>query len=264
MLRMFSQHWSKSSHQPTTKNTAHFSSSSIKLPKDFNLLTAQTTYQAVTHLAAIKGKKSEEIKTKYPQLLEHFFHGKIAYTLQYKSPEEVIKNGGLLSRKDLWVSNTRSGYNDGCICFSLLPEVTAIFSRGSIHSSSTKKTSKPYIYAFPLTGNFFIPGSQWREIISPGAFPLTRFWMCRELLDIDHQNKIHLGPIQGHIGKMDIIHGERLEAYLQNKLVKPNEIDFGEDFPLEFDINDTDESAKFQKAVKEHYDAIANQPTPRP
>jgi hypothetical protein len=191
------------------------------------------------------------MEQKYPHVLEQVFHGKMVYTLQSMPPEELIKSGGIKSTNELWLSNTHSGDNKGSICFSVLPEITTIFSKN--YTNTARK--KLYMYAFPLFGNFLIPGGMWRQIISPGAFPLPSFWLCREFIGVDHQHKVMLGPLHVYNERVNYIPGEKCSNYIENNLIAPIEKTLGGDSPLEFEIKDTAYSAAFQMVVKNHYSA---------
>jgi hypothetical protein len=185
----------------------------------------------------------------YPDMLVRNFKDQVVYTLQSRTPEQILEEGGLTNSNSLWLSNTGSGDNKGSICFSLLPEVTTIFS--NLHLNSTKL----YLYAFSLTGDFLLPGGRWRQIIAPSAFPIPHWWAARKLLNIDPESrKINLGPLWVSDDKnLDLIKGERFKEYCDNNLIKPEEFDVGEDFPLEFKIEDTLGSKQFQEEVQAHY-----------
>lgn len=228
-----------------------FGSQKFILPSTAILLKQRPDYNNVNNLAQIKERKLLEMKQKYPHILEQTFNGKMVYTLQSRSPEELIRNGGFKNRNELWLSNTRSGNNKGCICFSLLPEVTTIFSK----NYTNMPRNKLYLYAFPLFGNFLIPGGRWRQIISPGAFPLPSFWMCREFIGIDYQHKVMLGLLHVYNEKSKYIPGEKCNNYIENNLIAPIEKTLGGDSPSEFEINDTAYSAAFQAATKNYYSA---------
>lgn len=219
----------------------------------FRIRSSHMLPSRMKKLALIQKNKLHEMKFKYPHILEKTFYGKIAYTLQWQSPKETIAKGGFLSSSHLWLSNTGSGNNLGCICFSLLPEVAALFSRGSVPKSPFTSQKSLYLYALPLTGNFILPGSAWREVISPGAFPLPPFWLARELLNIDYKRNIILGELMTGANKINVVPGERMQAYLNNTLILPEELDFGEDFPLSYRVIDTEASASMQHDVEAYY-----------
>lgn len=194
-------------------------------------------------------KAKNEMLKLYPEMLVRHFKDQVVYTLQSRTPEQILEEGGLTNSNSLWLSNTGSGDNRGSICFSLLPEVTTIFS--NLHLNSEKL----YLYAFSLTGDFLLPGGRWRQVIAPSAFPLPSWWAVRKLLDIDPESrKINLGPLWVSDDKnLDLIEGERFEDYCKDRLIQPEAIDVGEDFPLEFKIEDTLGSKQFQQEVLNHY-----------
>jgi hypothetical protein len=54
------------------------------------------------------------------------------------------------------------------------------------------------------------------------------------------------------------IKGEHFDRYCQNTLIKPTELDYGEDHPLEYDLKslDTTYTTRFQQRVTSHYQAV--------
>jgi hypothetical protein len=213
-------------------------------------------------LTKLKQEALHAMQQKYPGLLLKKFNQQIAYTLRPESPSELLHTGGLLAAShDLWLSNTGSGKNTGSVCFSLLPEITTIFLAFA-QSKSKSKTRETYLYAFLLTGEFILPGGPWRQIISPGAFPLPPVWRARQFLGLDFTAQrppsscIRLGSLSGE-GELSADNNPRLASYLNTKehlLIQPRELSLHADFPPEYDIQDTPESAEFQQKVEEHYE----------
>lgn len=219
----------------------------------YSSVHSRSTSQGIKALTVLKNVKMNLMQTKYPHIMEEIFHGKVVYTLQSVPPEKMIQDGGLRAGEDLWFSNTGSGKNSGSICFSLLPEITTLFF------SSLKNGTTPhraYLYAFPLIGSFLLPGSKWREVISPGAFPLPPWWVVRELKEIRHESQVLLGPLKGVPNcQGPYIRGEHFDKYCHNRLISPPALDYGEDHPLEYNFTaiDTPFSAHFQQKVNKHY-----------
>jgi hypothetical protein len=109
-----------------------------------------------------------------------------------------------------------------------------------------------YMYAFPLTGLFWLPGGPWRQICSPGAFPLPEWWRARKVLDVEHQT-IDLGKTTGQ-GNAPANSCESFKSYMENTVRIPLLLNVAdEDYPEVYDITDTAESAKFQQQVAEYY-----------
>ncbi|MBV9576622.1 MAG: hypothetical protein JO149_08360 [Gammaproteobacteria bacterium] len=209
-------------------------------------LTIKPHVAAVKELSVLQQIKTQEMEVKYHQLLKRRFEKKIVYTLSARAPEEMLKAGGLKKTcAELWLS-MESGANSGCICFSLLPSITAIFKRS---------LKKAYIYAVVLNDEYFVPNSRWREIISPGAFPISSndFFAVRELLAIKANGQLKLGPLMGQRGQERFLHGEQLAQFCSGRLMMPAAINQGDDYPLEFAIKDTPYSAQFQKEVTAYY-----------
>lgn len=211
------------------------------------------------HLAQLKATATQTMKQRYPGILSKQFNGDLfAFTLRHESPAEVMEAGGLYPNiKTLSLSNTGSGENTGAVCFSLLPEVAAIFYP---YTSQRSNTRQVFLYAFQLTGEFLLPGGQWRQIISPGACPLPQLWRARAMFRIDNNSRIHLGPIQGE-GLLSQDHPANASRHLadflhqtQNRLILPKNITLGEDAPAIYDIQDSDMSAQFQEEVEKHYE----------
>ena len=210
----------------------------------------KATAEGIEELAKHKIKMMKMMQEKYPEIMPVQFNGEIAFRLCRVSPEEMIKKGGFHAgsneTSDLWF-NSYTGDNQGSICFSLLPEVVTVFTP---HIPNGKKA---YLYAFPLVGDFLATGGRWRQVIAPGAFPITPWWAARELIQIKQDNQIELGPMVGHKGDIKLILDERFKAFYDNTLVKPQEYDLGEDYPLEYEIKDTPATKVFQEKVEAHY-----------
>lgn len=221
-------------------------------------LSPQRLFSAAARSSDLHQLKAAGIRRmleKYPHLKLQGFSGKIAYVLRDETPKEMVKTGGFLAHeKSFWLSNTGSGDNSGSVCFSLLPEITSLFVR----------EGKPaYIYAFPLHGDFLLPGGPWRQIISPGAFPLTSAWRAREVLGFVSERRLHpvakvkLGPVEGEGIWPESSDDSRLADYLNEKehrLIKPTALLTSDDHPQEYEIVDTVESENFQREVTEHYE----------
>ncbi len=206
----------------------------------------------------LKNETLHALLQKYPHLKMQKFSGEIVYVLRGESPEEAVKAGGFLPRnKSLWVASNGSGNSTGSICFSFLPEVAALFHASVVGKSPNKKA---YLYAVPLHGVFVMPGGPWRQVLSPGAFPLPLSFRARELLG-DCQNpdsptvdRLRLGPL---IGEGELTGPCPSFRDFMNtseaSLIKPKEFPTSDDVPQEFDIIDTEISARFQQETEEYY-----------
>jgi hypothetical protein len=230
----------------------HYSLDARKaLPKNFIELNIYSNPKNIKELVKIQQSKMQEMHLKYNHLLKRNLHGKIVYTLSPQSPEEMIKIGGFKKTySSLWLSS-KSGNNSGCVCFSLLPEITALFRDHT-------KTNFLYAVVLQEDDDLLLPGTRWRELISPGAFriPNESFFAARQLLEIKENGQLNLGPLIGRRGKDKnnlIIQGEKFDQFCSNQLVLPKEINQGDDYPLEFEIIDTPQSADFQKEIEIHY-----------
>lgn len=199
--------------------------------------------QFCTHACAISDYQkacSQKMKILYPELLSKFFLEQVVYTVQKASPKQIIAQRGFIHPdKNLWYSNSGTGQTHGAICFSYLPEVAALFIRH-------EDVSSYYLYAVILKKEeYFIPGSPWREVISPGAF-FTQSFLARQILAIDCSGPLKMGPLFNHRWT----HFNKVNAlYLENRLCLPPGIDVGEDYPLEYHIKDTPESAALQEEI---------------
>ncbi len=198
---------------------------------------------AGTSLVEIRQRYLRDMQEQYPGLLSRRFNGKVVYTAQGIAPDEMVRQGGFIAQGPLWLSNTGSGDNRGSVCLTFLPEVAAIFARGS---------SDAYLYAIPLHGEFLLPGGCWRQVISPGALPVGSGWLARRVECIEQDGRIHFGPLLGCLDGLTTEQGERFEAFLDNKLILPAELETGSDYPAEYDIQDTDYTAKVQETLKDH------------
>lgn len=225
-----------------------------KPPVDFIHLEGSPCPDRLRQLKMLGQQQFHQMRDKYPALMQKSFNGKIVYMLRTFAPETVLKHGGFTPKDpDLWLSNTGSGSNRGSICFSVLPEVTTLFC----HEATLRLgLGNPYIYAVPLFGDFLLPGGAFRQIISPGAFALPSWWMAREVKEMTHDGQILLGPPQGQWGRLDsLAAGERFDAFLEGRLIKPVSYEMGEDYDPVFEIADTAYSKQFQEAVDQHYRA---------
>lgn len=205
----------------------------------------------VNKLTHYKEQMMQVMRTNFPQLMEDTFKpGRIVYRLCDLSPEEMVSNGGFKTNSKLHISTTGSGDNTGSICFSLLPEIAAIFN------NYFPQDKRRYIYACLLTGGFFAPGGKWRQVISPGAFPIPSLWIAREVIEIKENRELILGPMVGHAHKsQEVVWGDSFQAYSKPSLKLPKIIDYGsEDREIEFAIIDRLDSKKFQEKVSLYYE----------
>lgn len=209
----------------------------------------QLSSQPDVSLAEVSGRAFIKMRASYPRLMTKQFNGKVAYTAQVVKPADMVQQGGFRARGLLWCSNTGSGDNDGSICFSLLPEVAVLFA--------TIKKGPVYLYAFPLHGQFMLPGGPWRQVIAPGAFVLPAWWQARQVTGIDYvSNAVKLGPLSGNRQiEKGVVRGERHESFLSDQLTLPECADEVEDMVPHYEIQDTDLTREFQEAVKAHYAA---------
>jgi len=212
-------------------------------------LITTTHQEKIISLQNIKQSRLATMRVQYPHILVSKMNGNIAYMLRSEPPDQIISQGGFVAHANIWFSNTGSGDSRGTICFSLLPEVTTIFLTNRVDLKAKKSA---YIYACLLDGEFVFPGGKWRQVMSPGAFPLPNFWRVREVVNIK-DDQVALGPVFGHGHSKPGIQGERYTDYMSNHLRIPKQIDVGEDFPYEYDIQDTEMTALFQKDVSEYY-----------
>lgn len=208
-------------------------------------LSKKSSLQNIDALTQYKSLMTQKMQHLYPEIMLKTFTGKIAYTARMETPQEMIARGGLMTGDNLWLSNTGSGDNKGAICFSFLPEIASLFVRGN----------KATLYAFPLYGDFLCPGGKWRQVIAPGAFPITTAWLAREVIEVKN-NKAYLGPIVGHAWNFPASDAERFEHFLSEFLMSPPTIDFGEDSPYEYVITDTAWTQTFHSEVMQHYRSI--------
>lgn len=226
-------------------------------------LTPHHFFSTLTNIyssVSSQGASMRAMLEKYPYIMQKQFNGQVVYCLRGESPEELGKAGALYPFvKDLWLSNTSSGDNTGSVCFSLLPEVPTIFYPSTISKSRNKEA---YLYAFPLHGPFLLPGGPWRQIISPGVFPLPYAWRARKMLGVEPDkqvpgvDRVKLGPLQGEGVFAQTPSCHRFLAYLNTKedlLIKPAELRGSEDHPQEFDISDTELTERFQDEIEAHY-----------
>jgi hypothetical protein len=223
--------------------------SSVSASVEF--VTQQASEKSRRELVAHHQQQQLILQQKYPTMLSHVFHHEIAYSLRTESPEEMLTRGGLLASGSFKTNldwSPDSGNNNGFICLSLLPGLTTIFMEKKL----TANNSRAYIYAFPLSGLFWLPGGPWRQVCSPGALPTPLWWRAREVVDIEN-GKIKLGKTVGQ-GNTHPTPCERFKSYLENSLQKPLLLNVAdEDYPEIYEIEDTPETAIFQERVKEHY-----------
>jgi hypothetical protein len=216
-----------------------------------HLMTETASAGQMKKLMAYKEQQERYLQTKYPLMLSRVFNKEIVYSLRMETPAEMIAGGGLRPSGGAEAAlswSIDSGNNTGFICFSLLPEVAVIFRE----RKSTTSNRRNYIYAFPMDGLFWLPGGPWRQVCSPGAFPVPSWWRAREVLDVNN-NRVQLGPLIGQ-GQPHPHSCERFESYLRNTVRAPLLLNKGdEDYPEIYEITDTPETELFQKQVAEHY-----------
>jgi hypothetical protein len=207
--------------------------------------------EQIKKLMAQKEQQTHHLQKKYPLMLSRVFNREVVYALRMEPPAELIATGGIIPSNG---TNTPlswsidSGNNTGFVCFSLLPEVAAIFREKKLTASNRRS----YIYAFPLDGLFWLPGGPWRQVCSPGAFPIPSWWRAREVLDVNNDH-IQMGPLIGQ-GEAEPHSCQRFESYLRNRVTAPILLNKGdEDYPEIYEIIDTPETELFQKQVMEHY-----------
>jgi hypothetical protein len=219
-------------------------------PSPVRIMTEQPLAEKIRQLTAFKEQQERYLQRKYPHMLKCTFHQEIVYSLRTETPKEIIANGGLTTSSSILADimwSIDSGNNAGMVCFSLLPEVSAIFRAKKLTASNSS-----YLYAFPLNGTFWLPGGPWRQVCSPGAFPITPWWRAREVRDVN-DNRVELGPLMGQ-GEPHPHTCQRFESYLRNTLQAPILLNVAdEDYPEIYEIIDTPETALFQKQVMEHY-----------
>lgn len=210
----------------------------------------------LARLAKLNRESHLKLLSKQPYLMSKQFDNKIAYRMSGESPEDVISAGGFIEKGNLCVSNTETGLNSGSVCFSLLPQICTIFYKQALEKS---KHNTAFIYAMPLNGTFVIPGKEWSEVISPGAFPLPNSWFVRKVENISLEGQVTLGPIRIHGHEHHHVEaGEHFDLYLKNKLIRPDESYAGEDMTY-FDIEKfhTSYTKQHLQEVEEHYNTVA-------
>lgn len=213
----------------------------------------------VQELTEHKNATTRTVLHQYPYLMRYTFSGELAYTVRKHSPSDIIKKGGFKSSSELWYSNVSPahpdfGRNSGSICFSFLPEVTGLF----LHRIA--KNITPYVIAVPLHGEYLLPGSEWREVISPGAFPLPKEWVARPVLKVCDR-KMTLGSPMGFFAKNSTsISPKHLSAFKKflecDEFELPELIDQGEDYPLLPIIKDSEWTKELQEKIKKYYQSI--------
>jgi len=185
------------------------------------------------------------------------FSGKILYTASRLTPEEIIAAGGITENGKPCVINTETGHNDGCVAFSLLPQVTTLFCQQEAERSTHNQV---HIYAFPFIGEFICPGKQWYEVISPSAFPLPNWWLARKVEKIDYDGNVRLGPLRGQFGHIGSLQrGEDFHHYLNNTLIQPDK-HYGDESITLHDVDSiaTPYAKNFLKEVSNHYQSTLN------
>ncbi|MBX3709632.1 MAG: hypothetical protein KIT56_01665 [Gammaproteobacteria bacterium] len=217
------------------------------------VLSTKPNYSHVQKLRQIKKSALSQMQKEYPHILiSTQLNGKIAYMLRSETPDQIIAAGGFTTTSNIWLSNITGDNQNTCnssgtICLTLLPEITTIFL-----SNRTIKDKRHFIYAIPLEDELVFLGGKWRQIISPGALPLPLVWRSREVLRVDDE-KVTLGPILGQGKELLVQPGERYAAYSSGTLNIPKSIGIGEDYPEEYEINDTEMTQSFQSLVNQHY-----------
>lgn len=221
------------------------------LRSDFKTFGARPDPLKVLELEEHHKKTADKMREKFPRVMEgSFLPGRIVYRLCTTPPGEMIKNGGFRTNDELFVAaNSETGLNKGSICFSLLPEVAAVFY------DQLPSNQKKYLYGCLLKGVYFAPGGKWRQVIVPGAFPLPSVWMAREVMGLTKARSLHLGPLSGHFDCQEkVIWGDKIHDFTKDHLQMPEIIDYGnEDQAMEFFIEDSEDSRKFQEQVDVFY-----------
>ena len=229
-----------------------FFSSRIITP--VNYLKTEANTGKIQELALRKTEQERELQQLISQqqlspMLSERFQNKVVYTLQTDSPATLLAKGGLTAGSSSLMWTPENGNNHGFVCFSLLPEITTIFREKQL----TIDKRDCYIYAFPLSGLFWLPGGPWRQVCSPGAFPLPAWWRARKVIDIKN-GKVALGEIVGQNDPQENIQCVSFTKFMQNRLRKPLLLNVAdEDYPEIYDIIDTPASAAFQHKITQHY-----------
>ncbi len=230
------------------RNASSMCSSLLVLPQEFTETPLQSSPEDVQELAAYNKEKTAELKRKYPYVLSRHFNGEMVYTHRNIAPEEWIERGGFKQIPELHYQ-INTGNSEGSVCMTVGGAgIAGIFTRDNYHQ-------RHFIYAFPLHGEYILPGSQWREVIAPGALAKPSFWLAREILDLNNNGRIELGPLVGQRGKLAVIPGYSFHEFCHERFITmPKKIDCGEDFPYEYLIEDKPDVVEFQKMVTKHYD----------
>lgn len=252
-------------------STSHFFKTHFK--QSFTTLNLSIDPNKISLAKKHREKISNVFKQKYPSLRRHTFEteSKFAYTLSNESPNEVITAASFLppDEEPKWVGNDPYhpdfGNNSGMVCFSFLPEVTALFAE-----MLKENSNKPlFMYAYLLnkqSGEVIFPGGRWRQVCIPGRLPIYphSFLLARELINIQEKNQIILGPIidvtglaskwQNQLSSCYLM-GERFEEYCKGDLVKPASRYFSE-MDLDYEIIDTSWTDQFQCENNSYYQKI--------
>lgn len=216
---------------------------------------SQPNPQNIAQLTKIRNNSQKELLTRQPYLMQEKFQGKIVYTACRMTPEEVIARGGITEGGKPTVINTETGHNDGCVSFSLSPQITALFYEYELKRSLQKQV---HIYAFPLFGEVICPGKQWFEVISPNAFPLPAWWLARKIEKVHHNGKVVLGPLLGKFGRVPALEkGEDFHHFINNTITLPDLHYTGESMVFDVDGIATKYARDFKEKVSKHYEEAA-------
>ncbi|KTC68096.1 hypothetical protein Lbir_2698 [Legionella birminghamensis] len=217
---------------------------------NFKTFRAEPDPLKVQELVEQQKKMTDRMEKQYPGVLRgRFTPGRIVYRLCTTSPEEMIHAGGFQTKDNIFVArHSETGLNRGSICFSLLPEVAAVFY------DQLPSQPKKYIYACVLE-HYFAPGGKWRQVIVPGAFPVPAIWIAREVTGLTVQRELTLGAMVGQIdSQKKLLWGEHFKNFTLSHLTMPQILDYGnEDQSMEFDIIDCPQSREFQQQVERYY-----------
>lgn len=211
--------------------------------------------QNISKLTKTQTSAQKELLARQPYLMQEKFHGKIVYTASRMTPEEIIDVGGITKNGKPYVLNTETGHNDGCVSFSLLPQITTLFYQYELERSQKQQV---HLYAFPLFGEMICPGKQWFEVISPTAFPLPAWWLARKIEKIHSDGKVILGPLCGQFGNVPALEkGEDFHHFINNTIVKPQSSHISENLVFDVDSIATPYALNFIEKVSRHYESVA-------
>lgn len=202
------------------------------------------------HSYAIKERQRiiDAVNRQYPDMRLQDIN-EVGYRLTSRTPEELLAAGGFLPKEQSVhiASKTGSPNNSGLVDFSLVPEVTTIFT-----PFRDRGRKRQFIYAAPLDKGYLMPGD-WRQVATPGL-PMPEFLIAREVLENKH-NHMRLGDARliGHIPAR-YANDERFQQFMFEKEIEiPQDIGLGDEHsPALYSIRDTAVSSRLFPTNSSH------------